>query len=197
MPGINSIRRRKERRKWIGIIDSQKTIKLEFGAGGRRGSDGWTTVDLGGADITYDVTLGIPLPDECVAQIYSSHLLEHLNFDQILNFLLECKRVLSPNGTIRSAVPDSRLYLNAYMNEVNFKPISKMHAPAVWDTGSLIDQLNYIAYMGGEHKYLFDEENLLNIFKKVGFSQVLIDDFKDGIDLIDRKDESIYCEAIK
>ena len=36
--------------------------------------------------------------------------------------------------------------------------------PAFNSTTS-IDAINYVAYMGGEHKYMFDQENLLHIFR--------------------------------
>ena len=37
---------------------------------------------------------------------------------------------------------------------------------------SRVDYVNYIAYMDGHHKYMFDEENLLSILRNVGFSTV-------------------------
>ena len=72
-----------------------------------------------------------------------------------------------------------------------------MYSPAVCNTKSLIDQINYIAYMNGEHKYLFDSQNLVNIFKIAGFSEVKLTNFDPEIDPFDRKAESIYCEARK
>ena len=65
------------------------------------------------------------------------------------------------------------------------------------DTNSAIDQLNYAAYMKDQHKYLFDEENLVNTLKKAGFSRVKLRDFDSSIDRLERDYESIYAHAIK
>jgi hypothetical protein len=54
-----------------------------------------------------------------------------------------------------------------------------------------------MAHMNGEHKYLFDEENIISMLEKVGFSKVLLRDFDHKIDLEHHKFESIYVEAIK
>jgi predicted SAM-dependent methyltransferase len=196
-PIIGSFRKILNRSKWMALSDKYGSIKLELGSGGRIGRQGWTTVDLGGSDISHDVTKKIPLPDNSVVEIYSSHLLEHLNFNQIMNLILDCKRLLVPGGKIRTAVPNAKLYFNAYESGIVLKANSEMYSPAVCNTKSLIDQINYIAYMNGEHKYLFDSQNLVNIFKIAGFSEVKLTNFDPEIDPFDRKAESIYCEARK
>jgi hypothetical protein len=58
-----------------------------------------------------------------------------------------------------------------------------------------IDYVNYTAYMGGEHKYMFDEENLIHILTKASFKNVRLRVFDPGIDLQARDFESIYAEA--
>jgi hypothetical protein len=35
-----------------------------------------------------------------------------------------------------------------------------------------MDRLNYIAYMDGHHRYMFDEENLLRVLVQAGFADV-------------------------
>jgi predicted SAM-dependent methyltransferase len=196
-PLIQIFRRRMEAQKWSRLSSGQSPIKLELGAGGKKGVNGWTTVDLGGADIAHDLKFGIPLQNESVEAIYSSHLLEHLNHTQLLQFLAECRRVLVPGGTFRASVPNARLYLDCYFKGVDFKSKSDMHPPAISDTGSRIDQVNYIAYMNEEHKYLFDEENLVNIFLITGYSKSELSQFDIEIDPEDRRFESIYCIASK
>ena len=83
------------------------------------------------------------------------------------------------------------------MNKHRFLPTGGFYQPAVVDTGSLIDQINYIAYMDQEHKYLFDEENLINTLKKVPFKKVELRNFDENLDSKVRDSESIYAIAIK
>jgi hypothetical protein len=54
-----------------------------------------------------------------------------------------------------------------------------------------------MAYMDGNHKYMFDRENLLAILKKVGFNEVHPREFDPGIDKAERDWESIYVEGKK
>ena len=54
-----------------------------------------------------------------------------------------------------------------------------------------------MAYMAGEHCYMFDEENLVNTLRKVGFTSVELRAFDESIDLKERDFESIYATAIK
>jgi len=51
----------------------------------------------------------LPFPDGSFAFIYSEHFLEHLYFDEALALLEECRRVLGPNGVVRTCVPDADL----------------------------------------------------------------------------------------
>ena len=41
----------------------------------------------------------------------------------------------------------------------------------MYGTSSPIDGINYIAYMGGHHKYMFDETNLLKLILNNPFSK--------------------------
>ena len=57
--------------------------------------------------------------------------------------------------------------------------------------------LEHIAYMAGQHNYMFDEENLVNILQKVGFKGVKIRKFDSQIDNKERDYESIYAICYK
>ena len=92
-------------------------MKLNLGSGPEKGSNGWTNIDLaGGADLAIDLTLGIPFQDNSITQIYTSHFLEHLSYEQINPLLLECLRVLQPGASILICVPDSEAFIRAYIN---------------------------------------------------------------------------------
>lgn len=180
------------------ILKGNIPINIELGESQKR-LEGWTTVDLNeGSDICLDLSsLPLPFPDNCIHQIYSSHLLEHLFHREMSELLVECYRILRPKGIIKIAVPNGRIYLEAYFKpeEFNYKEY------CLWDTGlsykSKIDYVNYMAYMGGHHRHMFDEESLLIILADAGFKNVKIRDFDPALDLENRKYESIYAEAEK
>lgn len=60
-----------------------------------------------------------------------------------------------------------------------------------------MDQVNYLAYMGQQHKYMFDPENLVNTLKKAPFSDVRLRQFDPTLDMESRDHESIYASAQK
>ena len=179
------------------ILALQKQIKLDLGSGPKRGINGWTTIDIADADINWNLKDGIPLPSESVTEIYSSHLLEHLEFTEVISILTEANRIMSPNAKIRLCLPNSRLYIEAYINGKLLKPQSDMYQPALTNTNSLMDQVNYIAYMGGEHKIMFDEENIVAILRLSGFSNIQISKFDSSYDDPTRKPDSMYVIAKK
>lgn len=179
------------------VLATKKTIKLELGSGAKKGVNGFTTVDIYGADIHRDLKLGIPLKDNTVSVIYTSHMLEHISYSQLIPFLKECLRVLKAGGQISVCVPNARNYIQAYIEKRHFRDSSSFYEPAVIDTGSYIDQVNYIAYMADKHCYMFDEENLINTLRKAGFKSVELRSFDEAVDLNIRDVESIYATAIK
>ncbi|MDA7462928.1 methyltransferase domain-containing protein [Candidatus Pelagibacter ubique] len=183
--------------KWMAL-SKKSEIKLELGSGSKKGLNGWTTVDMnGGSDISWDLKKGIPLQDNNVKTIYSSHLLEHIPFHELIIFLKECRRVMIAGGEFSVCVPNFRCYVDAYVNNKFFLEKDRCWPPAIIDTGSKIDQLNYMAYMTDEHKYMFDEENLINTLYKAGFANVKLRDFDESLDSLDRDFESIYALATK
>jgi predicted SAM-dependent methyltransferase len=184
------------RQKWARLIKNKKEIKLELGSGNKKGINGWTTVDLYYSDISWDLSKGIPLPDNCVSKIYSSHLLEHIPYNQIIILLKECRRILKAGGEFLVCVPNFKLWVDAYIEGKMFKERKMWWQPGLIDTGSAIDQLNYSAYMKDEHKYMFDEENLINTLKKAGFSNAQLRKFDENLDLQERDYESIYAIAV-
>lgn len=188
--------RRIAKRHWREL-EKKEQIKLEVGSGRKLGKNGWTTVDLYGADINYDLRRGIPLSDSSVDSIYSSHLLEHMQYKDLLSFLQECRRVLKDDGIFSVCVPDIRPYIEAYLNKTYFRNPNTFYQPATVDTGSFIDQVNYVAYMGGEHMYMFDQENLVNILARSGFRSASLREFDAQIDSTERKEGSIYAIAYK
>jgi len=81
-------------------------IKLNIGCGSRN-EIGYIGIDIRdcGQEIVWDITEGIPFPDNSVDDIWTSHFLEHLTDDESQNFLRECYRILKTGGTFHSSLP--------------------------------------------------------------------------------------------
>jgi predicted SAM-dependent methyltransferase len=179
------------------LLTQSNEISIEVGAGDKKGQNGWTTIDMTkNCDIFWDLRKGLPFPNGSVNRIYSSHFFEHLSFQETRNFLGECKRVLPLGGKFLICVPNARIYLEAYVKNIRLDSAYFGYKPAYNNT-TQIDYANYTAYMNGEHKYMFDEENLLHILQSNGFRNVHLRKFDPSLDLVDRDFESIYAEAEK
>jgi predicted SAM-dependent methyltransferase len=138
---------------------------------------------------------GLPFPDNSIAKIYSSHFFEHLSFKEIIKFLDECKRVLVPGGNFSICVPNAKVYIEAYLKSVPLDENTFFKYKPAYNNLSGMDYVNYIAYMDGEHKYMFDEENILCLLRSKNFTNVRLRRFDPNVDLIDRDAVSIYAEA--
>jgi predicted SAM-dependent methyltransferase len=191
------------KRRYIGNLafkklSSSQNLKLEFGSGSKKGTQGWTTIDIvSGADIEWNLLNPIPLSENSVDVIYSSHLLEHLSYKEMINVLNGWFRILKPNGKLMICVPDASHYLRAYHNSDTIQEfIPQFYQPA-FNYHSAIDYINYIAYMDGSHKHLFDQENLHAILQFVGFVNIKERPFDPSLDSKGHDWESIYAEAEK
>jgi predicted SAM-dependent methyltransferase len=180
------------------LLKENQDIKIDLGSGARKGKNGWTTVDIcDGCDLFWNIFLPFPLPDNSVSQIYSSHVLEHFYYKDTLKLIRESYRLLKPNGIFRVCVPNAKIFIDAYINQQQLD-LDGMKNSIYFDrTNTNIDYLNFMAYMGGEHKYMFDEKNLLAVLKEGGFKEVNLTEFDPEIDLISRKKDSLFAIAIK
>lgn len=187
---------RKAPKQVAELLRTGVPIRLDIGGGDLR-RDGWLTIDItNGCDIFWDLRRGIPFPDSSVDAVYSSHFLEHVSYGDGQAVLEEARRVLKPMGTISICVPDARMYIDAYLGQRDLDPEREFWAPAfVSDQG--IDLLNYVAYMGGEHRCLFDQRGLVERLTRAGFTDARPRDFDPTLDLPERAFESIYAEATK
>ena len=183
--------------RYVGrLLETENNICLEIGAEKKR--SGWHTLDINPyCDICWDLMKGLPFPDNSVQKIYSSHVLEHFSYSDLIKLLKECLRVLAPKGTFSVCIPDASIYISAYVNGRDLDPEQFPLYEVAFHGNSKIDYVNYIAYMDGHHKHMFDEDNILSILRNVGFSSCRSRDFDAALDLDERKHESIYAIAEK
>ena len=178
------------------LLASGQPIKLDIGAGDTV-RPGWVTLDISeGCDLFWDLRNGIPFPDNSVQTVYSSHLFEHMDHAAGQSLLAEVRRVLVPGGEVSICVPNARLYIEAYLGITELEPDHDFWEPAL-DQKEGISLVNYIAYMAGEHKCLFDADSLLARLNAAGFADVEARSFDASIDLPEREFESIYARGIK
>lgn len=84
----------------------KEPIMLNIGCGKTKLS-GFINIDNRdlGDNMVWDITSGIPFPDNSVDKIVTSHFIEHLTDEQSEEFLREAIRVLKPKGQIINIAP--------------------------------------------------------------------------------------------
>ena len=106
-------------------------VKLNLGSNFTMFHQGWLNLDSTDASnfsqafkypfSQQDVTQGLPYGTGVVDLIFLSRLLNHLNSEEGLRLLVECRRILRPEGALRLLVPDlgliSKKYLEGNLSE--------------------------------------------------------------------------------
>jgi ubiquinone/menaquinone biosynthesis C-methylase UbiE len=91
-------------------------MKLHLGCGKRNFGPDWVHID--GGDFSHlhshDITK-LPFENNSVDLIYSSHVLEYFDREEVTNVLKEWYRVLKIGGMLRVAVPDFKMMTTKYL----------------------------------------------------------------------------------
>lgn len=90
---------------------------LDLGCGKNKQGVGIDIEDFG-QEIVWDLRMGIPLPDNSVKNIFSSHFLEHLTVPEIDLLFREIVRVCKDGAHFDAAIPhadrDEAMFLSHY-----------------------------------------------------------------------------------
>lgn len=169
---------------------------LEIGSGPSR-RNGWITLDLcRKCDVYWDLSRGIPFPDNSFSLIYSSHVLEHFPYKDLKVLLNEIYRVLKPGGVMSTCVPDASIYIDMYNKKRIDSELYLEYKPA-YISERPMDALNYLFYMAGQHKHMFDIDNMLYYLSEAGFINCRARDFDPNLDSESRKHTSFYVDCQK
>lgn len=178
---------------------------VNLGSGGFVPPKGWIFVDIhpmkgppyAEGYIHHDLKNGAPFENDTVDGILSSHFLEHLDAQEALMFLTECRRILKPGGILRMSVPDAEKFYQLTMSNcqdwgepnggVNYKPPrSFMH----W------------ALFFEQHKQLLTSSALFCLAHAAGFARSQVMPYKHSqipklAELDNRPIFSVFVEAVK
>jgi len=125
----------------------------------------------------HDVRKGLPFGDETVDYIYASHFFEHFRVDEAEKILVECRRVLKPEGILRIVLPDLEILARKYVEKD--REFYRKIKPGRELTDAFLDLLNFFpsklsrrVFPGQYHLWMYDFESLSTLLKKCRFSRV-------------------------
>lgn len=100
-------------------------IKLNVGSCQTMFHHGWQNLDVldlgpwaqqyGYQFVRCDLRAGLPYQTGTVDLLFAHHVLEHLSYEEGLQFLRDCRRVLKPGGAMRLAVPNAKVLIGKYL----------------------------------------------------------------------------------
>lgn len=182
-------------------------INLNLASGNWK-PEGWFSVDLrprDGVSLVMDLSAPFSLKSDSVHNIFCSHFLEHLSLKDGENFLLECHRILVPGGRIRISVPDFKLLVTQYLNNM-----WNVEDEIPLNDRSILQSLNqelfypYVDPPEKSHNAQYDVELLYKVMTEVGFRNVEKSVFGNSkwsefrvVGLDNRPKHSLFMEGIK
>ncbi len=151
-----------------------------------------------------DATRGLPIADESVEALYSSHMLEHLDRDEVILFLQEVRRLLRPGGVLRLALPDLKKLVNQYSQDGDADAFIEGTLLAQSRPKRLSQRLRALMVGPRNHLWMYDGPSICRLLLAEGFldptvlqaGETTIAD-PQGLDLNERLSESVYVEAVK
>lgn len=151
-----------------------------------------------------DATKHIPLPNDSAEVLYTSHMIEHLDREEVSLFLQEAYRVLAPGGIIRIAVPDLRKLVEQYIAEGDADKFIEKTLLTRPRPKRFFDKLKYLVVGDRHHLWMYDGPSLCRLLSKHGFREprilepgsTMISD-PGELNLYERAGNSVYVEALK
>ena len=143
--------------------ESAVPLRLHLGCG-QSPIPGWLNIDvqlLPGVDRVLDVRRGLPF--ENVAAIYGEHFLEHLELEEGLACLVECRRALAPDGILRVSTPNLDWVLASHYRYGGWATEEE----AISDCF----RMNR-AFHGWGHRFLYNRQALEAALSAAGFSTI-------------------------
>ena len=182
-------------------LDKQRSLRVQFGCGPER-KRGWLNTDIwpgpwATPDICLDASRKLPFRSNSVAEIYSEHMFEHLDYpDAVSLFLAECFRVLEIGGVITIGVPDVDIIFERYRSSMsrNTRETSILQHSIL---GHPLEELNFSFHQAGEHKFLYSADFIIDLLFHFGFSDPHRREFESSMDSEHRRNETLYVVALK
>ena len=146
----------------------------------------------------------IPLEDNSVEVVYSSHMIEHLTKSEAKSFLKQSYRVLNKGGIIRLAVPDLRRKAQEYLEDGDAdKFVYETH---MWypEITSLFQKIYIFLTSPRHHLWMYDFNSMSKLLKECGFNNIVSLEPSETtipnpgkLNLKERSWDSFYVEAKK
>lgn len=153
---------------------SSKPVMVYIGCGNDRLKDFihieinlWKN-QVGHPDVLADISEHIPLNDGVADLVFSRATMEHLTYRELLNCLLETRRILKRGGAVRMVLPDMDKIVEDYHNKVYATDLEKNpDFPNENYADTFSAQITY-----HDHYYNHTFDTMRRALEKAGFEKI-------------------------
>ncbi len=167
----------------IGLFSEEVTdgtTKLKKGKIVERDVEGGTAKVL-----NQDFFEELPVSKEEVSFIYSSHMVEHLGFEDGRKFFQRCYDLLERGGSFRVVFPDFRKAVDYYIRGKKdfFDKYSDIVEQVYDHTPETYGELMAFFLHKWGHKWVYDTETVVNLMRKTGFREVAVSEAGETVEI--------------
>lgn len=151
-----------------------------------------------------NIVKGLPLKQGSVDVVYSSHVLEHLTYNEGIEALRNCFEMMKKGAVMRLVMPDFDHYIDEYnkskdlMKFYEQTDLGYVHRPSTI-FGKLIFYLK-----NSRHQYVWNEQQIVTALTEIGFKDIRRAYFNDSectdfnaVERFNRWDKMLGIECTK
>ncbi len=159
-------------------FSANRIRKLHIGCGDHLLA-GWLNTDFvpGSREVLYlDATRSFPFSESQFDYVFSEHMIEHTTFQEGLQLLKECNRILQPGGKMRIATPDLMFLINlctegkSRVQQAYIAWSSNQFVPEAPHCSEVFVINNFFRDWG--HRFIYNEKVLRGSMESSGFVDI-------------------------
>lgn len=150
-----------------------------------------------------DATKRIPEENASVGIVYSSHMIEHIEREDVEIFLKESRRILESGGIIRIAVPNIKYHVENYLKDGDADKFIEGTLLTRKRPKTITEKIKYLVIGDRNHQWMYDGNSLCQLLSSAGFQEPQVMEAGStniaepgALDLKERSPESVFVEAI-
>jgi len=156
-------------------FDAHPEIRKQINIGcGPHYAEGFCNLDVhsgdgNNPDVIVRPDTGLAVPEGSLERVYAGHVLEHVPWDECVEFLVDIRRALREGGELVVVGPDLQRTLELWKaNQLDWHMVD-----SVWesDDAFMIDP-SVPAWKGARHSWNCTEARVIKLLEAAGFSEI-------------------------